>query len=93
MLYHIAIHTPRPEHTQDVIDSMHRFGAAARTQPGLREVHTLQDRRDGTLVGLAIWDSADALSAARPAMAAATVGDDFQAWETEPIQVFLLEEV
>lgn len=93
MLYHIAIHTPRPEHAQDVIDSMHRFGAAASSQPGLREIHTLQDRRDGTLVGLAIWESADALAAARPAMAEATEGDDFDAWEAEPIRVYLLEEV
>ncbi len=93
MLYHIAIHTPKPEHAQKVIDSMHRFGAAARTQPGLREVHTLQDRRDGTLVGFAIWDSPDALAAARPAMAAATEGDDFETWEAEPVRMFLLEEV
>jgi heme-degrading monooxygenase HmoA len=93
MLYHIAIHTPRPEHANDVIDSMHRFGDAARTQPGLREVHTLRDVRDGTLMGLAIWDSAEALAAARPALAAATEGDDFDAWEIEPIRMFLLEEV
>jgi quinol monooxygenase YgiN len=93
VLYHIAIHTPKPEHTSAVIDSMHRFGAAARTQQGLREVHTLQDRRDGTLVGFAVWESADALAAARPAMAAAIEGDDFDAWETEPIRVYQLEEV
>ena len=93
MLYHISIHTPKPEHEQDLIDSMHRFGAAARTQPGLLEVHTLRDQRNGMLVGLAIWESADALAAARPALDTATEGDDFELWETEPVRSFLLDEV
>jgi heme-degrading monooxygenase HmoA len=93
MLYHLSLHRPKPEHEQDVIDSMHRFGAAARTQPGLREVHTLKDQRTGTLVGLAVWDSAEALAAARPAMGAAIEDDDLDAWESEPTQSFLLDEV
>ena len=38
MLYHVSIHRPKPEHEQDVIDSMHRFGAAARLQDGLLDV-------------------------------------------------------
>ena len=93
MLYHISIHTPKPEHADAVIGSMHRFGQAASAQPGLREVHTLRDQRDGTLVGFAIWDSMDALAAARPALGAATEGDDFDLWEAAPIHSFLLEEV
>ena len=93
MLYHLAIHVPKPEHEQDLIDSMHRFGAAARTQAGLVEAHTLKDQSSGTLVGFAIWESMDALTAARPALGDATEGDDFDLWEAEPVRVFLLEEV
>jgi heme-degrading monooxygenase HmoA len=93
MLYHISIHRPKPEHEQDVIESMHRFGEAARSQQGLVEAHTLKDQRSDALVGLAVWESSDALLAARPTLAAATEHDDFEAWETEPIQGFLLEEV
>jgi heme-degrading monooxygenase HmoA len=93
MLYHLSIHRPKPEHEHEVIDSMHRFGAAARSQPGLIEVHTLKDQRSDALVGLAVWTSADALTAARPALAAATADDDFDAWDAEPIRSFLLEEV
>jgi heme-degrading monooxygenase HmoA len=93
MLYHISIHRPKPEHAQTVVDSMHRFGAAARTQEGLREVHTLKDQRSEALMGFAIWESAEALAAARPALAAATEGDDFDTWETAPIEMFLLEDV
>jgi heme-degrading monooxygenase HmoA len=93
VLYHISIHAPKPEHEQDVIASMHRFGDAARSQDGLVEVHTLRDQRSATLVGLAVWESADALAAARPALGAATEGDDFDLWDAEPIRSFLLEEV
>jgi heme-degrading monooxygenase HmoA len=93
MLYHVSIHRPKAEHERDVIDSMHRFGAAARTQDGLHEVHTLKDRRSNALIGLAVWDSVDALDAARPALSAATEGDDFDAWDAAPIEGFLLDEV
>jgi quinol monooxygenase YgiN len=93
MLYHVSIHRPKPEHQQAVIDSMHRFAAAARTQEGLVEVHTLKDRRSDALVGFAVWDNAEALEAARPALAAATAHDDFEAWDAAPIEGFLLDEV
>jgi hypothetical protein len=94
VLYHFSVHMPQPDHEGDVIDSMHRFGAAAASQAGLVEVHTLKDTRgSGALVGFAIWESADALMSARPALAAATEGDDFEAWESEPIRSYLCEEV
>ena len=93
MLYHVSIHRPKPEHEQDVIDSMHRFGAAARTQEGLVEAHTLKDRRSDALVGLAVGESDEALDAARLALAAATEHDDFDLWDAAPIERFLLDEV
>jgi len=92
VLYQLAIHRPKPEHEQDLIDSMHRFGAAARGQ-GAIEAHTLKDERSDALVGLAIWRSADDLAAARPALAAATEGDDFDAWESGQIELFTLHDV
>lgn len=93
MLYHVSIHRPKPEHEQDVIDSMHRFADAARTQDGSLEVHTLKDRRSDALIGLAVWESAEAFEAARPALTAATEYDDFDAWDAAPIKGFLLDEV
>jgi len=93
VLYHLAIHVPKPEYEQALIDSMHRFGEAARGQAEA-ELHFSGGPLDGLrLVGFAIWESMDALTAARPALAAATEGDDFGAWEVQPVQVFLLEEV
>ncbi len=92
MLYHLSIHRPRPEHEQDLIESMHRFGATAREQ-GAIEAHTFKDARSDALVGLAIWRSEDDLAAARPALASAVEHDDFDAWESAPTQLFLLHDV
>jgi Antibiotic biosynthesis monooxygenase len=93
MFVHIAIHRPRPGQEQPLIDSMHRFGAAARAQPGLREVHTLRDANSGVLVGLAIWDTKEAWLAARPVMWEAVKDDNFDDWEDTPPEVYQLEGV
>ena len=93
MFVQIAIHRPRPGQEQALIESMHRFGAAARTQPGLREVHTLRDPNSGALVGMAIWETKELWLAARPAMWEAVEDDNFDDWEDAPPEVFQLEPV
>jgi hypothetical protein len=93
MLYHIAIHRPFPDKAHLLLQSMHRFGATARMQPGLKEVHALKDAATGALVGFAIWESREALMAARPALSEAVKNDPFTDWEPAPPQVMLLEEV
>ena len=37
MIVHLLTHTPKPGKEQDLIDSMHRFGAAGAGQPGFIE--------------------------------------------------------
>ncbi len=92
MLHHLSIHRPKPQHEQDLIDSMHRFGAAARAA-GAVEAHTFKDTRSDALVGLAIWHSDDDLTAARPALSAAVEDDDFDSWESAPVELFMLRDV
>ena len=77
MLYHLSIH---------------RFGAAAVAQ-GATEAHTFKDARSDVLIGLAIWKSDEDLAAARPALGAAVEHDDFDAWESGPVEMFLLHDV
>jgi heme-degrading monooxygenase HmoA len=90
---HVSIHRPIAEKEGELIDSMHRFGQADGAIPGLREVHTLRDRESGTLVGLAIWDSAEAFEAGVSRMRKAVEGDDLLAWEHGVPEVFLLDPV
>jgi heme-degrading monooxygenase HmoA len=56
MIVHMSIHTPRPGKEQDLIASMHRYGAAGVGLPGLIDVKTLRDRRSDRLIGMARWD-------------------------------------
>jgi heme-degrading monooxygenase HmoA len=92
MFVQLSIHYPKPGKEKMLIDSMHRFGQAVKTQPGLREVHTLRDQKSSCLVGLAVWDSKESMVAARPVMAKAIEGDDFDSWEDKPIISLHLEE-
>ena len=93
MIVHLSIHTPKPGKEQDLIDSMHRFGAAGAGQPGFIEAKTLRDARTGRLVGMARWEDEASWRAGVEAMRAAVEDDPFDEWEAEDTQGFLLEEV
>ena len=89
----MSIHHPHPDKEKLLIDSMHRYGEAAKRQKGLVSVHTLKDENSGELFGIAIWDSQDSYTAARPALMKATEGDDFDSWEKEPTKGHRLKSV
>ncbi len=93
MIVHLSIHTPKPGKEQDLIDSMHRFGAAGPGQPGFIEAKTLRDARTGRLVGMARWEDEVSWRAGVEAMRAAVEDDPFDEWEAVATQGFLLEEV
>jgi heme-degrading monooxygenase HmoA len=92
VIVHLAIHTPKPDHVDDLVASMHRFAAAAAGQPGLREVQTLRDESGEKLVGLAIWDSREEFEAGVRSMRGAVEDDPFEEWEDDDPEVYLLEE-
>ena len=93
MIMHLSIHTPRPGKEQDLIDSMHRFGAAGAGQPGFIEARILRDTRSRRLVGMARWADEASWRAGVEAMRAAVADDPFDAWEDGETEGFLLEEV
>jgi heme-degrading monooxygenase HmoA len=78
------IHKPLPGKSDALKASMHRYGAAVRTQPGLLEVYTIE-ATDGALIGLAVWESKEACDAGRAAGRAAVKDDPFDEWESEPV--------
>jgi heme-degrading monooxygenase HmoA len=93
MVFHVAIHTPKPEHEDELIASMHRFAAGGASQPGLRKVHTMRDAKTAKLFGLAIWESREAFEKGVESMRAAVEDDPFLDWEVGVPEVYLLEEV
>jgi hypothetical protein len=80
----ISVHRLKPGKEPLMLDSMRRYGEAARQEGGLQRVHTLKDEKSGALVGLAIWDSKEAYEAAGPALMKAVEGDDFADWHDGP---------
>ena len=93
MIIHLSTHTPKPGKEQDLVDSMHRFGAAGAGQPGFIEARILRDTRSRRLVGMARWADEASWRAGVEAMRAAVADDPFDAWEDGETEGFLLEEV
>lgn len=93
MIVHLAIHTPTPDGVEPLIASMQRFAATGRTQPGLREVHTMRDAESGKPLGLAIWESRRAFENGVAAMRAAVEDDPFLDWEEGMPEVYVFEDV
>jgi len=93
MIIHMSIHTPKPGKEQDLIASMHRFGAAGAGQPGFIEARTLRDTRSGHLVGMARWEDEASWRAGVEAMRTAVAEDPFDEWEDGETEGFFLEEV
>jgi len=93
MIIFVSEHNPHPDKEGLLVDSMHRYCEAARKQKGLLDVYTLKDEKTGKLFGLAIWESEEDYQAARPALAKATEGDDFDSWEKEPVKGYRLRPI
>ena len=89
----MSIHFPRSEKEKLLIESMHRFGEAMEGKKGLIMTHTTKDEDKNHLIGLAIWESKEDWSAARPAMIKAVKDDPFEEWELKPPEVYHLTKV
>jgi len=77
----LGIHHPKPGKEQFILDAMARFGKAQRGQKGLITVFAWKDDATGALIGTALWDSKSDFEAARPDMAKAIEGVDFEPLE------------
>jgi len=93
MFVHMSIHYPKPGMQDLILDSMRRYGAAMKDKQGFQRSYALRDLKTGRLVGLAMWDSFEEWSAAKPAMDAAVRNDPFHEWEDVPPKVYHLEDV
>ena len=92
MFHHVSIHHPRPGRREELIASMHRYGAAIAGAPGLVSVHTLWDEEQDVLMGLAIWESEHAWQASVHLAREAVANDPFDEWEAQPVTGFRFTE-
>ncbi|HEY3408973.1 MAG TPA: hypothetical protein VGK53_12440 [Propionicimonas sp.] len=93
MYYSVSIHHPAPGKRDELIASMHRYGDAITGAPGLVSVNTLHDPEEDVLMGLAIWESEEAVQASVHLAREAVADDPVDEWEAEPVVGFRLTEV
>ena len=84
---------PKPGKEDDLIASMHRFGAAVEGAPGFIDAKVLRDRHSGRLIGMARWEDEASWRAGVEARRAAVADDPFDEWESEETEGFFLDEV
>jgi heme-degrading monooxygenase HmoA len=80
----LSIHTPVPTHLANLVDSMHRFGAALKTQAGFMSTGVFTTD-DGRLIGMTLWESEAAYLAGRLAGREAIAHDPLDHWEAKEI--------
>jgi heme-degrading monooxygenase HmoA len=90
MFVHLAIHYPKPEYAADLLASMHRVDKAAQGAPGLVQIGAWRDERTGRLVGLAMWESAEAFQASAERIFQVLEDEPFDLWFERPPDVFHL---
>lgn len=90
MFVHLAIHHPKPEHAAELLASMRRVDEAAKGAPGLIQMGAWRDQHSDRLVGLALWESAEAFQASADRIFQAVAHDPFDQWWQHPPDVFHL---
>lgn len=91
MFISLAIHHPRPDKEQLLLNEMRRLGAVLELQPGIQQVHALKDQRTGDIVALSIWRSKADFLAAGPTVQETIKNVPFDEWEATPRQIYLLD--
>jgi quinol monooxygenase YgiN len=77
MYVNLSVMRPNPGQDTATADSMQRFAAAARGQPGCVVCATFRDEQSGELHGLAVWESEQASADGSAACMSAVENDDF----------------
>ena len=77
MYVNLSVMRPNPGQDAATADSMQRFAAAARAQPGCIVCATFRDEDSGELYGLGIWESPQASADGSAACMSAVENDDF----------------
>jgi quinol monooxygenase YgiN len=88
MFLFYAVHYPRPEKEELLIQGMREFGELIKKQPGCIVVDTFRDPENGTLIAVAIWESRAAFQASWPTLAKDAPSEE---WEVKPREVHLLD--
>jgi len=90
---YLALHYPRPEHTQNLLKAMVDLRAAMRAAPGLVEATAWLEEDGRRIVATSIWESEESFRGAIPVIQGAVKDVPFGDWEQRPRELFRLNEL
>ena len=90
MFVTIAVHSPKPEHVEDLLSFMHRVAAALEGTPGLVGIESFREQDGDRLVAIGRWESRETFEAALPRLLG--VGGRDPNWSAGPDVVFRLDQ-
>ncbi len=88
----LSIHYPKPEHRDDVLQSMERVGDALRGASGLLQIGPWQEEQGSRIVGVSIWESREDFNRALARFSAAGDTSSRDVWEERPAEEIFAEQ-
>ncbi len=88
MFVTLAVHHPKPEHTNDFVAFMKKIEEAMEGSPGLLSIESFRDVDAPRLVAIGRWESPEAAAAGIPRLLA--VGGRREEWSQQLDDVFRL---
>lgn len=85
----IAIHHPKPEHSEDFLAFMASVEAGMQGTPGLIDIASWREVNGGRLVAISRWESQEAFVAALPRLQAIG-GPETTSWLAQPDDILRL---
>jgi quinol monooxygenase YgiN len=85
----IGIHSPKPEHMEDILVLAKRVAEEARTCEGLVDAGVWLDEPTTRLVMMSLWESEEHASRAREVLRPIIMAAPWSLWERQPSDNFL----
>jgi hypothetical protein len=85
----IRILYPKPENTDDILESVKRVSNAARKFEGLVEIGAWLDKENERIVNISLWESKELAMKATQEMHAIFAGIPWSQWERQPAENLL----
>ena len=85
----IAIHYPKPEHRQHILDAMQKLHGAAQGMPGLVTLGAWLDSSTDRIIAMSLWETAEQGQAAWGSLIPLIANVPLDTWERQPREVMM----
>ncbi len=90
---YLAIHYPKSEHRQDLLNTMHQLDRALMGAPGLKLIGAWADDSSDRILAISVWESRQAFQAALGKFSTVVNQVPFGQWEQRPRELLRADEI